>query len=415
MPSATRAERARRPRAASATARRPQPAPRARRRAASRAPRVATDGAADGRASRRGAPPRRRRGPAGRIRAGAPSRVRWRLAGWRSSRWFLFSLFQPFKGDGDGRAVRVHDPAAARASARSRDLLEENDVISSAFFFQLRARLGGRSGDLKPGTLRAAQDMSYGAAIDALSRRAAAEHRRRSRFPRAARAARSRRSSSRPGSRATTCARARSSRRSTRADYEAGRRASLEGFLFPATYELKQGATVKRPRGQAARRVQAQLRQGRPAPTRSEEPDALRRADHRVDGRARGRGRQGAAADRLGDLQPAQDRHPARHRRDDPLRDRQLDRAAEAVRARADSPYNTRATRACRRGRSATRGSTSIKAAAHPARRTTCSTWSSRAATASTSSPRPTRSSSTTWTSTTASATGRAASRRPSC
>ena len=42
-------------------------------------------------------------------------------------------------------------------------------MVSSSFFFQLRARLGGDSGDLKPGTYTLKRDMSYGAAIDALS------------------------------------------------------------------------------------------------------------------------------------------------------------------------------------------------------------------------------------------------------
>ena len=56
------------------------------------------------------------------------------------------------------------------------------------------------------------------------------------------------------------------------ADYKAPRGASLEGFLFPATYELKKGPGRMRSR-RAARRVQAQLRQGRPALREAQEPD----------------------------------------------------------------------------------------------------------------------------------------------
>ena len=49
---------------------------------------------------------------------------------------------------------------------------------------------------------------------------------------------------------------------------------------------------------------------------------------------------------------------PAGHRRDDPLRDEQLDQAAHAVRAEAPTRPTTRAcTAGCRRRRSATRDS----------------------------------------------------------
>ena len=42
-------------------------------------------------------------------------------------------------------------------------------MISSAFFFRTRVTLGGNRGDLKPGSYKLQHDMSYGAAIDALS------------------------------------------------------------------------------------------------------------------------------------------------------------------------------------------------------------------------------------------------------
>ena len=59
------------------------------------------------------------------------------------------------------------------------------------------------------------------------------------------------------------------------------------------------------PRRQAAGRLPRQLRQGRHALRQAEEPDALRRADHRLADRARGAAGPRAAADRVGDLQPA--------------------------------------------------------------------------------------------------------------
>ena len=48
------------------------------------------------------------------------------------------------------------------------DLLESKGVVSSSSFFQLRARLAGRSGELKPGSYRLARDMSFVAVLDQL-------------------------------------------------------------------------------------------------------------------------------------------------------------------------------------------------------------------------------------------------------
>ena len=63
-----------------------------------------------------------------------------------------------------------------------------------------------------------------------------------------------------------------------------------------------------------------------------------------------------------------QGRDPARDRRDDPLRDRQLDRAAQGSRSWRSSRRTTRArTRACRPGPIGNPGLDSIKAAANPA------------------------------------------------
>ena len=65
--------------------------------------------------------------------------------------WFVFSLFQPLAGDGRGEGrVSVRVPAGAGVGSIA-DLLEKRGVVGSAFFFQTRARLSGRAGDLKPG------------------------------------------------------------------------------------------------------------------------------------------------------------------------------------------------------------------------------------------------------------------------
>ena len=168
------------------------------------------------------------------------------------------------------------------------------------------------------------------------------------------------------------------------------RRSTLEGFLFPATYEMIAGASAKRPRRAPARRVRAELRQGRLKAARKAQPDALRRADHRLDGRARGAARRGAPADRRGHLQPPQAGHAARHRRHHPLPDQQLDAAAAGLRAASATRRTTRArAAACRRRRSATPASPRSRRPPTRRRPSTCSSCASPASPASTPSRRP--------------------------
>ena len=124
---------------------------------------------------------------------------------------------------------------------------------------------------------------------------------------------------------------------------------------------------------------------------------------------------QGAAAHRIGDLQPAPRRHPARHRRHHAVRGRQLEAAAAVVRAPdRRRPYNTRVHPGLPPGPIGNPGLASIKAAAHPAKtEVPVLRGQAVAAAAGTPSRRPTPSSSATWTPTTAPATRTAASRRP--
>jgi peptidoglycan lytic transglycosylase G len=156
--------------------------------------------------------------------------------------WFLVSLFQPFKGDGEGE-VRVQIPTGATVTQIG-DILEENDVISSAFFFRTRVTLGGDRGDLKPGSYKLKQDMSYGAAIDALSEGppkdivtvTIPEGRSRAEITPIAKQA---------GLAGDYEDASVSSPAIDLRDYKAGGAQDLEGFLFPATYELKSGAEAK--------------------------------------------------------------------------------------------------------------------------------------------------------------------------
>ena len=156
--------------------------------------------------------------------------------------WFLFSLFQPFKGEGEGE-VRVQIPTGASVTQIG-DILEENDVIASAFFFRARVTLGGSRGDLKPGSYRLKRDMSYSAAIDALSEGppkdivtiTIPEGRSRPEVAAIVEEA------------GLTGNYEQATVRSSGLDlsrYKAGGAADLEGFLFPATYELKRGASVE--------------------------------------------------------------------------------------------------------------------------------------------------------------------------
>ena len=82
--------------------------------------------------------------------------------------WFLWSLFQPFHGNGSGR-VEVTIPKGASVSEVG-DILGDKGVIDSSTFFQIRATVEGKRSDLYPGRYTLAHGMSYGAALDALSK-----------------------------------------------------------------------------------------------------------------------------------------------------------------------------------------------------------------------------------------------------
>ena len=81
--------------------------------------------------------------------------------------WFLVELFQPFHGSPHGSVtVTVPEHSTARQVG---DELAKAGVIPSGFFFELRAMLAGERSDLRAGTYHLQEDMTYGAALKALT------------------------------------------------------------------------------------------------------------------------------------------------------------------------------------------------------------------------------------------------------
>jgi uncharacterized YceG family protein len=159
--------------------------------------------------------------------------------------YFAISIYQPFGGGGEGSgSVTVRIPQGATAGEIG-DILADNGVVKSGFFFKLRAQLSGERGDLKSGTFRLRRDMSYASAIDALTHVAppppmvtVAIPEGRSRLETAAIARRD-------GLRGNYVVASRRSPTLNPATYGAPRGATLEGFLFPATYQVKKGGSVR--------------------------------------------------------------------------------------------------------------------------------------------------------------------------
>ena len=83
--------------------------------------------------------------------------------------WFLVAFFQPFAGDGEGSgSVSVEIPDGASAGEIA-GILDDSGVISSARLFEWRLTLAGKSDEIRADTYALAEGMSYGAAIDQLT------------------------------------------------------------------------------------------------------------------------------------------------------------------------------------------------------------------------------------------------------
>jgi UPF0755 protein len=81
--------------------------------------------------------------------------------------WFLIELFQPFHGSGHGE-VTVQIPERA-TSKQIGDLLAKDGVINSSLFFELRATLAGDRSDLRSGVYHLRLGMTYSAVLSKLT------------------------------------------------------------------------------------------------------------------------------------------------------------------------------------------------------------------------------------------------------
>jgi uncharacterized YceG family protein len=155
--------------------------------------------------------------------------------------WFLWSLFQPFHGDGNGK-VQLTIPKGSSVSEVG-DLLEEKGVISDSTLFQIRVTLDGKRSDLFAGPFTLAHDMSYGSAIDALST-APVKRVTTVTIPEGysrPQAAELVEEDGVPGSYTKATVK---SKFLDPAEYGGKDAKNLEGFLFPDTFELKPKAPV---------------------------------------------------------------------------------------------------------------------------------------------------------------------------
>jgi uncharacterized YceG family protein len=155
-------------------------------------------------------------------------------------------LYQPGKGPG-GDEVKVTVPDGASVGDIG-GLLKENGVIGSPFLFEVRATLDGTRGALRSGSYTLRQDMSFGDALKVLSTPPPAapakntpvqvvipEGKARSEIaPIAADA----------GLKGDYMKATKSFKGFNPKKYGAKNAPDLEGFLFPATYDLKAGDSV---------------------------------------------------------------------------------------------------------------------------------------------------------------------------
>jgi UPF0755 protein len=157
--------------------------------------------------------------------------------------WFLIAFFQPppfDPGKGSGQAI-VTVPQGASASQVA-NLLTDNDVVSNGTLFEWRLKLAGKTDQILPGRYVLAHNMSYSDAIDKLTSSGGQvnvtipEGEDRNQIAATVKDL---------GLTGDYLAASKSFKGFDPNRYGAQNPKSLEGFLFPATYQLDPGANVE--------------------------------------------------------------------------------------------------------------------------------------------------------------------------
>ena len=157
--------------------------------------------------------------------------------------WFVVELFQPLHG-GSGAPVSVTIPRGASASEIGNQLAKDG-VVASGFFFNLRAIIDGDRGALKAGRFALRRDMSYSAALSALTTQTPAPVELRVLIPEGETRRQIAVIARADGLRGDYLVASRRSALLAPVSYGAPSSVhTLEGFLFPATYLLTPAASV---------------------------------------------------------------------------------------------------------------------------------------------------------------------------
>jgi UPF0755 protein len=179
------------------------------------------------------------------------------LAAAAAAVWFLLSLFQPFAGAGYGSVI-VDIPKGS-SSSRVGSILARDGVVPSGFFFEVRALLEGKQGHLHPGRFKLKRDMTYAAAIEALSAPPPAAITVKVVVPEGFTRLQIATLAQQDSLSGSYLAASRHSALLDPARYGAPARSGLEGFLFPATYQLSAGDPAERLLAQQLRAFRLQF------------------------------------------------------------------------------------------------------------------------------------------------------------
>jgi UPF0755 protein len=156
--------------------------------------------------------------------------------------WFLVAFFQPppfDPGKGSG-TVAITVPEGATADDIT-NLLTDNSVISNGTLFKLRLKLAGESDSIQSGRYVLAHDMSYGDAISTLT---GSGDKVTVTIPEGESRDQIAPQVKEIGIDGDYLAASKSFQGFDPAKYGAKNPSSLEGFLFPATYQLDRGSDV---------------------------------------------------------------------------------------------------------------------------------------------------------------------------